>query len=112
VKTAGRVTRRSIGLTLGNERSAQLEEKMSIPLVKLGYLVVRTLSKPIAKMVQRQAIEHPRFRAICTSFSQSYHRLEVRLRSRISDKQSPDLSPLNIKPLSEDKAIQLGGTCF
>lgn len=82
---------------------------MSIPLVKLGYLVVRTLSKPIAKVIQQQAAEHQKFRTLCTSLSQAYHRMEVRLRSRASDKHI-SVKPEDIKPLSEEKAIQLGGS--
>lgn len=82
---------------------------MSIPLVKLGYLVVRTLSKPIAKIVQQQAANHPSFRAACTRLSQSYHRMEVRLKSRVNGKQGQRNTVEDIKPLSEEKAIQLGG---
>lgn len=85
---------------------------MSVPILKLGYLLVKTLSKPIAKLVQQQAVEHPKFRSICASFSQAYHRLEVRLRTRVSDRHQGSLKdqPVpDIKPLSEEKAIQLGG---
>lgn len=82
---------------------------MSIPLVKLGYLIVRTLSKPIAKIVQQQAANHPSFRAACTRLSQSYHRMEVRLKSRANDKHGQGQAVEDIKPLSEEKAIQFGG---
>lgn len=78
---------------------------MSVPLIKLGYLLVRTLSKPIAKIVTHQAAEHPRFREICIRLSQSYHKMEVNLRSRVvSGETSPEIRPLN-----DQKAIQLGG---
>lgn len=85
---------------------------MSIPLVKLGYLIVRTLSKPISKIVQKQAVDHPSFRKACIHFSESYHRMEVKLRSRLHDKKNTQDSPLveEIKPLSDEKAIQFGAS--
>lgn len=76
---------------------------MSVPLIKLGYLIIRTLSKPISKLAQDQAKNHPYFRSICIRMSEAYHRMEVRLRSRVGD------SKMEIRPLNEDKAIQLGG---
>lgn len=84
---------------------------MSIPLVKLGYLLVRTFAKPIAKMVQDQAAAHPMFRGICIKLSQSYHLMEIRLKSRLnksSDSQSNSNIQEHIKPLSDEKAIQFG----
>lgn len=85
----------------------QVRRKMSVPLVKLGYLLVRTLSKPIARVVQGQAAQHPSFRSVCVKMSQSYHRMEVRLRSRASD--GGKIASEDIRPLGEEKAIQLGG---
>lgn len=83
-----------------------------MPLVKLGYLFVRTIAKPIASGIKSHAREHPKFRAFFTGIAQSYHRLEVRLRNRIALKNgsSSDTEPLAqvVKPLDEQKAIDLG----
>lgn len=85
---------------------------MSIPLVKLGYLLVRTLAKPIAKIVQDQATAHPTFRGICIKLSQSYHLMEIRLKTRLNKSSDPQFNGSNIqehiKPLSDEKAIQFG----
>jgi len=43
---------------------------MVLPLVKLGTLVLRTLSKPLASRLKQQAAHHPRFREIIINFAQ------------------------------------------
>ncbi|MCJ1425052.1 hypothetical protein MMC29_002940 [Sticta canariensis] len=53
---------------------------MSSVVLKLGSLVIKTLSKPIARGIKAQAQEHERFRRICISFAQSIHRWDMRLR--------------------------------
>ncbi|MCJ1262206.1 hypothetical protein MMC22_002076 [Lobaria immixta] len=53
---------------------------MSSIVLKLGSLVIKTLSKPIARGIKAQAQEHEKFRRICISFAQSIHRLDMRLR--------------------------------
>ncbi|KAI4245923.1 MAG: hypothetical protein LQ352_006481 [Teloschistes flavicans] len=53
---------------------------MSGVVIKLGSLLIKTLSKPIANYIKGQAREHPRFRRICISAAQRVHRLDMRLR--------------------------------
>ncbi|KAI4098059.1 MAG: hypothetical protein L6R37_006698 [Teloschistes peruensis] len=53
---------------------------MSGVVIKLGSLLIRTLSKPVANYIKGQAREHPRFRRICISAAQRVHRLDMRLR--------------------------------
>lgn len=70
---------------------------MSSIVLKLGSLVIKTLSKPIAvrlpnhqlqyiclhrmqNRIKAQAQEHERFRRLCISFAQSIHRVDMRLR--------------------------------
>lgn len=43
---------------------------MMLPLAKLGTLVLRTLSKPLASRLKQQAAHHPRFREIIINFAQ------------------------------------------
>ncbi|CAF9935281.1 MAG: hypothetical protein ALECFALPRED_006350 [Alectoria fallacina] len=53
---------------------------MSSIVIKLGSLVVKTLSKPIANRIKAQAREHERFRRVCVSFAQGIHRWDMRFR--------------------------------
>jgi len=53
---------------------------MSSIALKFGSLVIRTLSKPIANFIKRQAREHEGFRNTCIGFAQSIHRVDMRWR--------------------------------
>ncbi|KAL8644218.1 MAG: hypothetical protein Q9226_007876 [Calogaya cf. arnoldii] len=53
---------------------------MSGVVIKLGSLVIRTLSKPVANYIKSQAREHPRFRRLCIAGAQRVHRLDMSLR--------------------------------
>lgn len=96
-----------------------------MPLVKLGYLLIRTIAKPISNGIKSYAQNHPGFRAWCIKVAQGYHRSEVRLRRglqsrRLRQKASSDCSvekeysPLlvnvdpEIKPLDPQKAVETG----
>ncbi|PVH98593.1 hypothetical protein DM02DRAFT_615717 [Periconia macrospinosa] len=52
---------------------------MSLTL-KVTSLAVRTLAKPIANQIKRNAHEHERFRKICVRFAQGLHRIDMRMR--------------------------------
>lgn len=84
---------------------------MALPLIKLGYLLVRTVAKPVAGGLKRQARDHPWFRSACGRIAQMYHRVEVRMKRRIAAKSgdAEALSESKIKPLDEQKAVELGG---
>lgn len=84
---------------------------MALPLIKLGYLLVKTVAKPIAGGFKRQARDHPWFRLVCGRLAQVYHRVEVRMKRRIAAKNGDHtaLDSLKIKPLDEQKAVELGG---
>lgn len=89
-----------------------------MPLIKIGYLLLRTLAKPIGSALKRQAKERPAFRAGCVRVAQWYHRIEVRMLRRIAAKnghgslagEGEAAASAKIKPLQEQKAIDLGGT--
>lgn len=75
---------------------------MVLPLVKLGTLVLRTLSKPLASRLKQQATHHPRFREIIINFAQANHRFQVNLQRRIYS----HATNVDIRPLNEEKAVQ------
>lgn len=52
---------------------------MSLTL-KVTSLFVRTLAKPVANAIKRNAHEHERFRRICVKFAQRLHRVDMRMR--------------------------------
>lgn len=43
---------------------------MVLPLLKLGTLAVKTLSKPVASRLKQQAALHPRFRELIVRMAQ------------------------------------------
>ncbi|KAI4205629.1 MAG: hypothetical protein LQ346_001413 [Caloplaca aetnensis] len=53
---------------------------MSGVVIKIGSLLLKTLSKPVANYIKSQAREHARFRRICIAGAQRIHRLDMRLR--------------------------------
>lgn len=101
-----------------------------MPLVKLGYLLIRTVAKPFAAVVKQQARSHPAFRRACIAVAQSYHRSEVRMKRGLEAAASKRRLPitlrthahaqpgssepaaateeLKIKPLDEAKAVEVG----
>jgi hypothetical protein len=82
---------------------------MSIPLLKLEYLLIRTLSKPIANSIKQQAVEKPSFRNSCMKLAQSYHSMEVHMRHRLKSVNGTDVREMDpVRPLDEKKAIELG----
>lgn len=76
--------------------------KMILPLAKLGTLVLRTLSKPLANRLKQQAAHHARFREIIINFAQANHRFQVNLQRRIYS----HATDVEIRPLNEEKAVQ------
>lgn len=46
-----------------------------LPLLKMGTLLVKTLSKPIANIVKSQAKDNKKFRAMCINGGQRVHRM-------------------------------------
>ncbi|KAF2831220.1 hypothetical protein CC86DRAFT_341876 [Ophiobolus disseminans] len=52
---------------------------MSLTL-KVTSLFVRTLAKPMANAIKRNAHEHQRFRKVCVKFAQGLHRIDMRMR--------------------------------
>ncbi|XP_030528849.1 OPA3-like protein [Rhodamnia argentea] len=75
---------------------------MVLPLLKLGTLVVKTLSKPVASRLKQQAALHPRFREFIVGFAQANHRITTTIQRRIYG----HATDVEIRPLNEQKAVQ------
>lgn len=83
---------------------------MSLTLIKLGYLFLRTVAKPISGVVRNQAIKRESFRNACENVAQNYHVLEVRMRRRLRNAQAKSDSVYGaaVKPLDPAKAVEMG----
>ncbi|KAG1346804.1 OPA3-like protein [Cocos nucifera] len=75
---------------------------MVLPVVKLGSLALRTLSKPIASRLKQQAGFHPRFREFIINLAQVNHRFTTTMQRRLYN-HSTDTA---IRPLNEERAVQ------
>ncbi|CAL9113007.1 unnamed protein product [Musa textilis] len=75
---------------------------MLLPVVKLGSLVLRTLSKPIASRLKQQTGNYPRFREYIIGLAQANHRFTTTIQRRLYG-QATDVK---IRPLNEEKAVQ------
>ncbi|CAN6816890.1 unnamed protein product [Brassica oleracea] len=78
------------------------KEKMVLPLMKLGTLLVKTISKPLASQLKHQAKVHPRFRQSIINFAQRNHRVTTQIQRRIYG----HATDVEIRPLNEEKAVQ------
>ncbi|XP_065167899.1 putative OPA3-like protein CG13603 isoform X1 [Atheta coriaria] len=75
------------------------------PLAKLGTLFIKQITKPIAEMVKKQAVQHHFVRRwICIPPAQLYHWSEVKMKMWILNLGKP----VNIPVLNEQQAIELG----
>lgn len=75
---------------------------MVLPLVKLGSLAFRTLSKPIAARLKYNAGIHPKFRGLIIGIAQANHRFTTNMQRRLYGRATD----IHIRPLNEEKAIQ------
>lgn len=75
---------------------------MMLPLVKLGSLAFRTLSKPIAARLKYNAGIHPKFRGLIIGLAQANHRFTTNMQRRVYGRATD----IHIRPLNEEKAIQ------
>ncbi|KAI9121086.1 hypothetical protein K1719_008119 [Acacia pycnantha] len=75
---------------------------MVLPLLKLGTLVLKTLSKPVAARLKKQTAIHPRFRQYIVRMAQANHRVTTTMQRRIYG----HATDVEIRPLNEEKAVQ------
>ncbi|GAA6060128.1 hypothetical protein JCM10212_001425 [Sporobolomyces blumeae] len=71
--------------------------------LKIGSLLLRTLSKPIATKIKQRAKDHEGFKSRTIAMAQFLHRAEMNLRVSLLGE-----SPKHIRPLSESRAIESG----
>uniref|UniRef100_A0A1D1YSK2 OPA3-like protein n=1 Tax=Anthurium amnicola TaxID=1678845 RepID=A0A1D1YSK2_9ARAE len=75
---------------------------MMLPLVKLGALAMKTLSKPAANRLKQAAGRHAEFRRLIVSIAQANHRITTNMQRRLYG-HSTDVE---VRPLNEEKAVQ------
>ncbi|OIW13704.1 hypothetical protein TanjilG_08046 [Lupinus angustifolius] len=75
---------------------------MVLPFLKLGTLALKTLSKPVASRIKKQAGTHPRFREFIVNMAQANHQISTKMQRRIYG----HATDVKIHPLNEEKAIQ------
>ena len=75
----------------------------AVPVLKLAGLLLRTVSKPMAKVLQREAVNSSLLRNSVASVGQVSHYMTTYLNILASGHRS-----IKIRRLSEEKAIALG----
>ncbi|KAL3508716.1 hypothetical protein ACH5RR_028117 [Cinchona calisaya] len=75
---------------------------MVIPVLKLGTLALRTISRPIAARLKKDAGLHPKFRDFIIGIAQANHRFTTIMQRRIYG----HASDVFIRPLNEERAVQ------
>ncbi|KAK9268149.1 hypothetical protein L1049_010590 [Liquidambar formosana] len=75
---------------------------MVLPLLKLGTLALKTISKPVAAKLKQQAGVHPKFRQFIVNIAQANHRITTTMQRRIYG----HATNVEIRPLNEEKAVQ------
>ncbi|KAJ4904915.1 Optic atrophy 3 protein (OPA3) [Raphanus sativus] len=79
-----------------------LQQGMVFPLVKLGSLALRTICKPIANSLKKQAGISPGFRQFIVNIAQANHRFTTKLQRHASGRVTDAV----IRPLNEERAVQ------
>lgn len=75
---------------------------MVLPVLKLGTLALKTLSKPFGSRLKQQAGLHPKFRNFIVSIAQANHRITTTMQRRLYG----HATNVEIRPLDEEKAVQ------
>ncbi|KAG9410393.1 Optic atrophy 3 protein [Aphanomyces cochlioides] len=79
---------------------------VAIPLFKVGGLLLRTLTKPVAKALKSRSKTQPWLNSICNSIGQRHHR--VLLNIQMSMQGQIHSRTVQIKPLPADQAVEKG----
>ncbi|XP_044495842.1 OPA3-like protein [Mangifera indica] len=75
---------------------------MVLPLLKLGTLALKTLSKPLAAKLKQQTATYPKFRQFIIGIAQANHRFTTRIQRSTHGLATG----VEIRPLNEEKAVQ------
>jgi hypothetical protein len=76
----------------------------ALPVLKLFFLGVKQLSKPVAGFIKNRAKNSPAFKAHVINAAQLWHRVNVRA-SQAASNASAEARALRIKPLDEATAV-------
>ncbi|SCU80851.1 LADA_0B09868g1_1 [Lachancea dasiensis] len=79
---------------------------MSALAVKLGTLLIRQVTRPVANVLKAQAKQHDKFKEICIGLAQRMHRLDARMRSKLSTVDRE----IKVRPLNDARAVENGST--
>ena len=79
----------------------------AIPVIKLASLLMRALSKPIARMIKIEAKEISSFRIFFEKIGQGTHQLRARI-----NVMSSGYKFLRVAPLPMEEALELGAETF
>nr|BAD43120.1 putative protein [Arabidopsis thaliana] len=79
-----------------------VQQTMVLPLLKLGTLALRTICKPIANQLKKEAGVNPKFRQFIINIAQANHRFTTKLQRRASGR----ITDAVIRPLNEERAVQ------
>ncbi|KAF9950318.1 hypothetical protein BGZ70_001424 [Mortierella alpina] len=63
--------------------------------LKLGFLAIRTIAKPIANSIKSYSVKHPKFRDACISVAQFSHKTEMQLKMKFLGYKVESIRPLN-----------------
>ncbi|KAF9913698.1 hypothetical protein BX616_009731 [Lobosporangium transversale] len=71
--------------------------------IKLGFLAIRTIAKPIANSIKSYSVKHPKFRDACISVAQFSHKTEMQLKMKFLGYKVE-----SIRPLNDARAVEIG----
>ncbi|KAG0324491.1 hypothetical protein BGZ99_001739 [Dissophora globulifera] len=71
--------------------------------VKLGFLAIRTIAKPIANSIKSYSVKHPKFKDACISVAQFSHKTEMQLKMKFLGYKVE-----SIRPLNDARAVEMG----
>ncbi|AMD20134.1 HCL017Wp [Eremothecium sinecaudum] len=79
---------------------------MSAIAIKLGSLLIRQVTRPVANLLKQQAKQHAVFKGMCVRLAQRMHRVDAKLRMKLT----PMSQEKKIRPLNEQRAVENGAT--
>ncbi|SCU81717.1 LAMI_0B07382g1_1 [Lachancea mirantina] len=79
---------------------------MSAIAIKLGTLLIRQVTRPVANILKAQAKQHDTFKRVCVELAQRMHRVDFRLRTRLVNTKQD----IKIRPLNDTRAVENGAT--
>ncbi|KAF9190622.1 hypothetical protein BGZ51_008369 [Haplosporangium sp. Z 767] len=71
--------------------------------IKLGFLAIRTIAKPIANSIKSYSVKHPKFRDACINVAQFTHKTEMQLKMKFLGYKVE-----SIRPLNDARAVEIG----